>query len=152
MNDSLKCPQCGGNKFSVQGYNEYKCLYCGTSFNQAPPTPQANGNVQGVKSDSSNIVVNVNVPNNIPNNIGEPLNFSNTQGRNVSKGKSKTTAGILALIIGGLGAHHFYLGNTGRGILYLVLCWTYIPGIIAFIEGIMILCMNEENFDRKYNY
>jgi TM2 domain-containing membrane protein YozV len=30
--------------------------------------------------------------------------------------------------------HHFYLGNTGRGIVYILLVWTFIPIIIAFVE------------------
>ena len=156
MNEGIKCPQCSGNKFNVLGYNSYKCLYCGTTFTPAPPTPPTDdsvtSNAQNETSGSSNIVVNVNVPNNTPNNIGEPLNFSNTQYRNYSKGKNKTTAGLLGIFLGAFGGHHFYLGNTGRGIAYLLFFWTYIPGFIGFIEGIMFLCMNEDDFDRKYNY
>lgn len=52
--------------------------------------------------------------------------------------KSSTTAVLLALFLGGLGAHKFYMGQTGMGILYLVFCWTYIPSIIAFIEAFTI--------------
>jgi len=68
------------------------------------------------------------------------------------RGKSKTLAGILAILIGGLGIHKFYLGSWGWGILYLLLVWTYIPALIAFIEGIVLLCMSSRNFDAKYNY
>lgn len=63
--------------------------------------------------------------------------------------KSKVTAGILGILLGGLGIHKFYLGKTGAGILYLCFCWTYIPAIIGFIEGIMYLCSNDENFQLK---
>lgn len=52
--------------------------------------------------------------------------------------KNPTTAVILALLLGGLGAHKFYLGQTGMGILYLLFCWTYIPSIVAFIEAFTI--------------
>lgn len=65
--------------------------------------------------------------------------------------KSKSTAGILALLIGGLGIHKFYLGQNAMGILYLVFCWTYIPAIIAFVEGIVLLTMSDDEFNRKYN-
>ena len=154
-----KCPQCGGNKLNVLGQNNYKCLYCGTIFTPAPPAPPTNNhtntNVQSETSGASNIIVNVNVPNNTPNNIGEPLSFSNTHSGgqyNYSKGKNKTTAGVLGIFLGAFGAHHFYLGNTGRALAYLFLFWTYLPGIIGFIEGIMYLCMNDDDFDRKYNY
>ncbi len=46
---------------------------------------------------------------------------------------------ILALLLGGYGIHKFYAGKIGLGILYLVFCWTYIPGIIAFIEFIIAI-------------
>lgn len=65
--------------------------------------------------------------------------------------KNKTTAGILALLLGGLGVHKFYLGNTGKGILYLCFFWTFIPAIIALIEGIQYLTMSDIDFDKKYN-
>ncbi len=33
--------------------------------------------------------------------------------------RDKTTALLLAIFLGGLGAHQFYVGKTGMGILYL---------------------------------
>jgi TM2 domain-containing membrane protein YozV len=64
--------------------------------------------------------------------------------------KNKNTAGILALLLGGLGAHHFYLGNTVRGLLYIVFVWTFIPAIAGLIEGIMYLTKSEQEFQQKY--
>jgi len=52
--------------------------------------------------------------------------------------KSPTTAVLLALFLGGLGAHKFYLGQTGLGVLYLVFCWTYIPAILGLVEAFVI--------------
>lgn len=63
--------------------------------------------------------------------------------------KSKVTAGVLGILLGGLGIHKFYMGKIGMGILYLVFCWTYIPAIVGFIEGIIYLCSNDENFQLK---
>lgn len=34
--------------------------------------------------------------------------------------KSKTTALLLCIVLGGLGAHRFYVGKAGTGILYLL--------------------------------
>jgi TM2 domain-containing membrane protein YozV len=65
--------------------------------------------------------------------------------------KDKTTAGVLALLLGGFGAHKFYLGQTGTGVAYLLFCWTLIPGIIAIIEGISYLTMSQGIFDARYN-
>lgn len=65
--------------------------------------------------------------------------------------KDKTTAGIIALLLGGLGIHKFYLGNNVAGIFYFLFCWTFIPAIIALIEGIILLTMDEKTFNEKYN-
>ena len=64
--------------------------------------------------------------------------------------KSKIAAGLLGIFLGGLGIHKFYLGQTGMGILYLVLCCTGIPAIIGFIEGIVYLCTDDHTFQMKY--
>jgi TM2 domain-containing membrane protein YozV len=64
--------------------------------------------------------------------------------------RNKTTAGVFALVLGGLGIHKFYLGQTAAGILYLLFCWTFIPAFIAFIEGIIYLTMSEETFAERY--
>jgi TM2 domain-containing membrane protein YozV len=67
--------------------------------------------------------------------------------------KSKVAAGVLALLVGGLGIHKFYCGRVGLGILYLLFFWTFIPAIIAFIEGIIYLtCPSDEMFTKKYCY
>lgn len=58
-------------------------------------------------------------------------------------------AGLLGIFLGGLGIHKFYMGKVGMGILYLLFCWTGIPAIIGFIEGIIYLCSNDENFQLK---
>ncbi|WP_428912494.1 TM2 domain-containing protein [Niallia sp. Krafla_26] len=52
--------------------------------------------------------------------------------------------------LGDLGIHKFYLGRWGWGILY-VLCWTYIPAIVSFIEGVIFLVSSDENFARKHD-
>lgn len=64
---------------------------------------------------------------------------------------SKQTAGILALCLGGLGAHKFYHGSFGLGIIYLVFIFTFVPAIISFIEGIMYLTMSQQEYDQRYN-
>jgi TM2 domain-containing membrane protein YozV len=63
--------------------------------------------------------------------------------------KSRVTAGVLGLLLGGLGIHKFYLGNAGLGILYLLFFWTFIPAIIGFIEGIIYLVQSDEEFSVK---
>lgn len=85
---------------------------------------------------------------------GFAVDFPNIQAaprRRNGERKSKTTAALLALLIGGLGAHHFYLGNAVMGIIYILACWTLIPAIVAFVEAIVFLTMSDEAFDAKYN-
>ena len=61
-----------------------------------------------------------------------------------SQQKSKLTAGLLGLFLGGWGIHNFYLGNTSRAILQLVLTILScgVASLWGFIEGILILCGN----------
>lgn len=54
--------------------------------------------------------------------------------------KSKLTAGLLGIFLGGLGIHNFYLGYTGKAIAQIVLSLCFgIGAIWGLIEGIMIL-------------
>lgn len=52
--------------------------------------------------------------------------------------KSRVTYIILGLLFGGIGIHNFYAGYSGRGILQLIFCWTFIPAIIALIEVLTV--------------
>lgn len=65
--------------------------------------------------------------------------------------KNKTTAWLLALIIGGIGAHKFYLGRKKAGIIYLLLCWTGIPVLISIYDVIKLIMMSDDEFDKEYN-
>ena len=65
--------------------------------------------------------------------------------------RSRTTAALFAIILGGFGAHKFYLGKIGQGIVYLVFFWTAIPALIAVVEFIMLLTMTDEKFNEQYN-
>ena len=80
-----------------------------------------------------------------------------------ASGKNKTTAGLLALFLGGWGIHKFYLGYTVPGIIFLLtntfgflITWMFfwIPnilvGIIVFIEGIIYLTKSDEEFEQTY--
>lgn len=66
-------------------------------------------------------------------------------------GPDRTTAGLLAILLGGIGVHKFYMGDTGMGILYLVFCWTFIPAIVGLIEGIIYLTKSDEEFQQTYS-
>ena len=63
--------------------------------------------------------------------------------------KSKTTAILLCLFLGGLGIHWFYLRRTGLGILYLLTGG--LLGIGAIVNLIQLICMSDATFNSKYN-
>jgi TM2 domain-containing membrane protein YozV/RNA polymerase subunit RPABC4/transcription elongation factor Spt4 len=70
--------------------------------------------------------------------------------RGGSSNSEQVVVGILAILLGGLGVHKFYQGNTKMGVLYLCLFWTAIPALLGLIEGILILVADEEKYERKY--
>lgn len=59
--------------------------------------------------------------------------------------KSKVVAGILGILLGGFGVHQFYLGNTKRGVIQIVVTIVTcgIGSLWGFIEGILILVGHE---------
>jgi len=66
--------------------------------------------------------------------------------------EKKLVAGILGILLGGLGIHKFYLGYTKEGILNIVitLCTCGIGSIVGLIEGIIYLTKSDEEFVRTY--
>ena len=64
----------------------------------------------------------------------------------------KTLCGIMAIILGGLGVQYFVLGRVGAGFLTILLtvitCGLW--EIVTLIQGIMMLCMTDADFKRKY--
>lgn len=56
--------------------------------------------------------------------------------KNTKTNKSMLCAVVLWLLLGGIGAHRFYLGHNISGLfmlLCLLFCWLIIPGIILGI-------------------
>ncbi len=78
----------------------------------------------------------------------------------VSGSKSKIVAGLLAIFLGSLGIHKFYLGYTKQGVIMLLV--SLVGGIftvglsalvmmlIGLIEGIIYLCKSPQAFDETY--
>lgn len=128
------CPQCGAP--IDPGATE--CKYCGEKLvNQQTNQPQ--GQTVYVQQPQPQVVIQQTTPQQVYMtgiNPAWPI-------------KNKVVAGVLGILFGGIGVHKFYMGKIGMGILYLVFCWTGLPAIIGFIEGIVYLCSNDENFQLK---
>lgn len=79
-------------------------------------------------------------------NTSSNINTNQNGGVQVPQ-KSKIVTLVLCLLLGGIGAHRFYVGKVGTGILYL--CTAGLCGVGVLIDFIMILL---NNFRDKYGY
>jgi TM2 domain-containing membrane protein YozV/type II secretory pathway pseudopilin PulG len=64
---------------------------------------------------------------------------------------SKAALMLVTFFLGGIGGHKFYLGKYVQGALYLVFCWTLIPGLIALIEFIVYAFTSKEKLQKRYS-
>ncbi|TAM04246.1 MAG: TM2 domain-containing protein, partial [Pusillimonas sp.] len=57
---------------------------------------------------------------------------------------------VLAIFLGWLGAHRFYLGQIGWGVVYLVLFYLFTPLVIvlSLIDAVRYLFMSDDDFPR----
>lgn len=67
-------------------------------------------------------------------------------------GKSRGVAALLAIFLGQLGIQYFYLGKTTAGIITLILTFVTcgLICILWLIQGILMFCMNNQEFENKY--
>lgn len=72
--------------------------------------------------------------------------------------KSKLTTVFLTLALGALGAHRFYLGNTGLGVMYLLLSFVTLvvfpPALLVItvllcLEAVYFLCRGKAYYQRR---
>ncbi len=64
----------------------------------------------------------------------------------------KVLVGVLGILLGGLGIHRFVLGDTGGGILRIVITIVTcgFGALIGLIEGIIYLTKSDEEFVATY--
>lgn len=126
-NATIECPFCA-EQISVRAK---KCRHCGETIDVAMRKAE-----EALRASERRGDVYMNSGVVAPGYVRDP--------------KSRVTAIVLALLLGGIGIHKFYLGRSGWGIVYLLFCWTFIPGIVAFVEAIIYACMSDEAFHAKY--
>ncbi len=119
----MNCPNCGSELANDAKF----CSVCGN------PVPVQNGGA-GTENAAPNY------QNPAPNYQNPRPNYQYAAPN--SAPKSRLLAGILGLLLGGIGVHNFYLGNTTRAVIQIVVsCVTCGVGSIwGFVEGILILC------------
>lgn len=64
----------------------------------------------------------------------------------------KVVAGVLGILLGGLGIHKFYLGYTKEGIIQIVVTIVTcgIGSLIGLVEGILYLTKPDDEFVATY--
>lgn len=77
-------------------------------------------------------------------------------------GKSRGVAGLLAILLGPLGVHYFYLGKPVGGLVCLLVsligsimtCGLAAGVVLLFtlVQGIMMMSMRSDEFEQKYVY
>ncbi|MEP7320331.1 MAG: NINE protein [Saprospiraceae bacterium] len=71
--------------------------------------------------------------------------------------KNRIVAGLLAIFGGAFGAHKFYLRKPGSGIFYVFMFMVFLNArfpimfMIGLFEGLRLLMMSDQEFNRKYN-
>lgn len=70
--------------------------------------------------------------------------------------KEKLVAGLLAILLGSLGIHKFYLGYTKEGVIMLLISLltcgfgAAVMEIFGIIEGVLYLTKSDEEFQAIY--
>ena len=122
------CPECG----TAQGETKF-CQHCGAVIDKACVIcPKCGKQVEQVKVEQPNIVIN-----NSNSNVNTNTN-TNIQGARYGRPKNKWVAFVLCLLFGFMGAHKFYEGRIGMGVLYLFTVGLF--GIVWLVDCITLLC------------
>lgn len=82
--------------------------------------------------------------------------FSNLDsiGYTGASGKSRLVFALFDILIGVFGIQYFYVGKTAAGIICILLSLiTFgIWNVVCIIQGILVLMMSQDEFERKYVY
>lgn len=72
------------------------------------------------------------------------------QGRAWFEPRRRAAAVALALLLGGLGAHWFYLGERRRALAYALGFIFFVPVLLAYRDAVRWLLMDRRGFDQRF--
>lgn len=70
----------------------------------------------------------------------------NAEREEIGAKKNHIVAALLAIFLGGIGAHKFYMGKFTHGVIYLICCWTWIPALLGVLSGLKWLVKGKDCF------
>ena len=70
----------------------------------------------------------------------------NKEREEIAAKKNHIIAALLAIFLGGIGAHKFYMGKITHGVIYLICCWTWIPALLGVLSGLKWLVKGKDCF------
>lgn len=114
QNKTKFCKHCGG---SIPE-DAVICTLCGRQVEEIK------------KQDTSNIVIN-------NSNMNSNVNTNTVNGANFGRARNKWVALTLCILLGMVGAHKFYEGKIGKGILYLFTGGLFLIGVIIDFFAIL---------------
>ena len=126
---TVVCPSCGCNQQATEQFAQQNTQV--PPQNQAYAQPQQQQYAQQPNMVVPNIVVNV-------DNSNSNTAIASNGGVGAVSTKSKTVALLLAIFFGWIGAHKFYVGKIGMGILYLLTCGLFGIGTLVDIVQICL--------------
>jgi len=64
----------------------------------------------------------------------------------------KIVAGVLGIVLGGLGVHRFYLGDTKGGLIRIAISVVTcgVGSLLGLVEGVIYLTKSDEDFVKTY--
>lgn len=153
-----QCPKCHSQFTTAEQVNTVRCPYCGNEFQvitgQPGQQPPQFGQQQYGQQPQYGQPQYGQQPQYGPQMAYGPQPADIGVFDAGPSGKSRGVAGLLAILLGYLGVHYFYLGKTGGGFLCILLscvtcgCWS----ILTLIQGILMMTMKSDDFERKYVY
>lgn len=130
MIQNISCSKCGAKMNPNPDSREFVCPYCDEVVymweEKKSPEPKP---------------ISTPVPQPLPT---PNVNYSNS----TNPKKDKSTTLVLCFFLGTIGAHHFYLGHTLKGVAYIILAVIFwpIPAALSLIDFITYLFRNENDF------
>ena len=129
------CPECGKQYSTQDKVSRVKCPYCGVETNVSYADQDQQQQQYG---------------------YGQQYNSFDSVFNNGPSGKSRGIAGLLAILMGSVGLHYFYLNKTSAGVLFLLatLLTCGILGtvtwIVSIIQGVLFFTSTQEEFEQKW--